>query len=185
MSSIGLPMLNGFVGEFLILVGVFLARPLVAVVATSGVVLAAVYMLWMYRRVMFGPVEHAENRSLIDLGLREKAVMLAMVIPIFWIGIYPAPFLSRIEPSVIELLRRVEGRSVEVAETAEEPGQEAAEEPGQETAGEPANEATHEPAIEAPHEPGGKTAETTAQPQEMEPAPAPGSGTAAEGEEKP
>jgi len=169
MSSIGLPMLNGFVGEFLILVGVFLSRPLVAVVATSGVVLAAVYMLWMYRRVMFGPVEHAENRSLIDLGLREKIVMLAMVIPIFWIGIYPAPFLSRIEPSVIELLRRVEGQSAEVAETA----------------GEPASEAAHEPAIEVPEEPAGKAAETTAHPQEMEPAQAPGPGTAAEGEEKP
>jgi NADH-quinone oxidoreductase subunit M len=150
-------------------VGVFLARPLVAVVATSGVVLAAVYMLWMYRRVMFGPVEHAENRSLIDLGLREKIVMLAMVIPIFWIGIYPAPFLSRIEPSVIELMRRVEGRSAEVAETAEEPGQETAE----------------QPASEAPQEPAGKTAETTAQPEEVEPAPAPGPAAVVEGEEKP
>jgi NADH-quinone oxidoreductase subunit M len=177
MSSIGLPMLNGFVGEFLILVGVFLDRPTVAVVATSGVVLAAVYMLWMYRRVMFGPVEHAENRSLIDLSLREKTVMLAMVIPIFWIGIYPAPFLSRIEPSVIELLRRVEERSGGVDATAAEPGQETAAEPGQETAGEPASEAAHEPA--------GTSAETTAQPREMEPAEAPGPATAGEGEGKP
>jgi len=72
MSSIGLPLLNGFVGEFLILLGAFLVNPLVAALATSGVVLAAVYMLWMYRRVMFGPVEVAENRSLIDLGLRAR-----------------------------------------------------------------------------------------------------------------
>jgi len=107
MSSIGLPMLNGFVGEFLILLGAFLATPLAAVVATSGVVLAAAYMLWMFRRVMFGPVENPENRGLIDLDLREKAVMLALVIPILWIGIYPNTFLRRIEPSVLELLRQV------------------------------------------------------------------------------
>ena len=72
MSSIGLPMLNGFVGEFLILLGAFLAHPWYAVVAASGVVLAAAYMLWMFRRVMFGPVDNPENRKLIDLDLREK-----------------------------------------------------------------------------------------------------------------
>jgi len=110
MSSIGLPLLNGFVGEFLILLGVFLVSPWVAALATSGVILAAVYMLWMYRRVMFGPVEVAENRSLIDLGLREKIVMVALIVPIIWIGVYPNTFLRRIEPSVIELLRVVDVR---------------------------------------------------------------------------
>jgi NADH-quinone oxidoreductase subunit M len=109
MSSIGLPMLNGFVGELLILVGVYLRNPLAAVIATSGVVLAAAYMLWMVRRVTMGSIVHAENRSLIDLSRRERFVMVAMVIPIFWIGIYPDPFLRRIEPSVIQLMRRVEG----------------------------------------------------------------------------
>ena len=108
MSSIGLPMLNGFVGEFLILVGTFLAYPAVAVVATSGVVLAAAYMLWMYRRVMFGPVDQEENRGLIDLDLREKLVMVAMILPIIWIGLYPEALLRRIEPSVIDLLEKVE-----------------------------------------------------------------------------
>jgi NADH-quinone oxidoreductase subunit M len=110
MSSIGLPLLNGFVGEFLILLGTFLVKPLVAVIATSGVVLAACYMLWMFRRVMFGPVETAENRSLIDLGLREKLVMVALIVPIVWIGVYPDTFLRRIEPSVVELLRVVDVR---------------------------------------------------------------------------
>jgi len=110
MSSIGLPALNGFVGEFLILLGAFLASPGMAVVATSGVVLGAAYMLWMYRRVMFGPLENPENRGLIDLDLREKVVMVAIVIPIVWIGIHPETFLRRIEPSVMELLRRVEER---------------------------------------------------------------------------
>jgi NADH-quinone oxidoreductase subunit M len=108
MSSIGLPMLNGFVGEFLILIGTFLAWPAVAVVATSGVVLAAAYMLWMYRRVMFGPVDNEENRGLIDLDLREKLVMVAMIVPIIWIGLYPEALLRRIEPSVIDLLEKVE-----------------------------------------------------------------------------
>jgi NADH-quinone oxidoreductase subunit M len=108
MSSIGLPMLNGFVGEFLILIGTYLAAPVFAIIATSGVVLAAAYMLWMFRRVMFGPVDNPENRGLIDLGLREKVVMLALLIPIIWIGVYPNPLLRRIEPSVIELIRQLE-----------------------------------------------------------------------------
>ena len=110
-ASIGLPMLNGFVGEILILVGAFLHSPKAAIVAATGVVLSAAYMLWMYRRVAFGPVDHPENRSLIDLSLREKLIMLVMVVPIFWIGIYPDPFLRRIEPSVIELLRQVDQRA--------------------------------------------------------------------------
>jgi NADH-quinone oxidoreductase subunit M len=116
MSSIGLPMLNGFVGEFLILLGTFLVNPWAAAIATSGVVLAAAYMLWMYRRVMFGPVENEENRGLIDLGVREKVVMVAMVLPIIWIGVYPNPLLRRIEPSVIELIRVVEARTGTAAE---------------------------------------------------------------------
>ena len=111
MSSVGLPGLNGFVGEFLILLGTYLTHPIAAVVGASGVVLAAAYMLWMYRRVMFGPIENAENRSLIDLGLREKLVLVLIVIPIVWIGVYPETFLRRIEPSVVELLGRMEERS--------------------------------------------------------------------------
>jgi NADH-quinone oxidoreductase subunit M len=89
------------------------------VVATSGVVLAAAYMLWMFRRVFFGPVDNEENRSLIDLDLREKLVMLAMVIPIFWVGLYPEALLRRIEPTVIELIERVEqgSRAARAAES--------------------------------------------------------------------
>jgi NADH-quinone oxidoreductase subunit M len=145
MSSIGLPALNGFVGEFLILLGTYLRSPAVAVVATSGVVLAAAYMLWMYRRVMFGPIEAAENRSLIDLSLREKFVMSALVVPIVWIGVYPETFLRRIEPSVVELLSRVEEKRalvlVEAPETAAPaavPEAPAAEEPEAPPVAEPA-----------------------------------------------
>jgi len=111
MSSIGLPMLNGFVGEFLILLGAFLSHPWYAVVAASGVVLAAAYMLWMFRRVMFGPVDNPENRKLIDLDLREKIVLVAMAIPIVWIGVNPDPLLRRIEPSVSALLQDVHARA--------------------------------------------------------------------------
>jgi NADH-quinone oxidoreductase subunit M len=119
MSSIGLPMLNGFVGEFLILLGAFARSALAGVLATSGVVLAAAYMLWMYRRVFFGPVENPENRGLIDLDLREKAVLLAMVIPIFWIGVYPNPLLRRLDGAVSEVLRRLPEAAVRAAPAAE------------------------------------------------------------------
>jgi NADH-quinone oxidoreductase subunit M len=111
MSSIGLPMLNGFVGEFLILLGAFLTHPWYAVVAASGVVLAAAYMLWMFRRVMFGPVDNPENRKLIDLDLREKIVLVAITIPIVWIGVNPDPLLRRVEPSVSALLQDVHARA--------------------------------------------------------------------------
>jgi len=103
--------LNGFVGEFLILVGTFLVHPWWAVLATSGVVLAAAYMLWMFRRVMFGPVDNEENRKLIDLNLRERFVLVSIVIPIIWIGVYPDPFLRRIEPSVSKLIQDVRARA--------------------------------------------------------------------------
>jgi NADH-quinone oxidoreductase subunit M len=115
MSSIGLPLLNGFVGEFLILMGTFLADPWVGAIAASGVVLAAAYMLWMYRRVFFGPVTHEENAKLVDLGLREKAIVVALVIPIVWIGVKPGTFLRRLDASVIELVRVMEARGADVA----------------------------------------------------------------------
>ena len=111
MASIGLPGLNGFVGEFLILLGTFSAAPRVAVLATFGVVLAAAYMLWMYRRVMFGPVDTPENRGLIDLGWRERSVMLALILPMLWIGLYPHPVLRRIEPAVVQVMRQMDART--------------------------------------------------------------------------
>ena len=121
MASIGLPALNGFVGEFLILLGAFGADPWVGVVATSGVVLAAVYMLWMYRRIFFGPLDKPENRGLIDLDLRERAALVLLVIPIVWIGVYPNPLLRRIEPSVSLLLQSMEHRRVQAEASATSP----------------------------------------------------------------
>jgi NADH-quinone oxidoreductase subunit M len=115
LSSIGLPMLNGFVGEFLILLGTFAVNPWVATLATSGVILSAVYMLWMVRRVFFGPVVHDANAKLLDLDLREKVVAVALTIPMFWIGIYPASFLRPMDRTVTELLTLMESRGADLA----------------------------------------------------------------------
>jgi len=108
LSSIGLPGLNGFVGEFLILVGAFYAHPVAAAFGTVGVVLGALYLLTMYQHVAFGPVTHEENRRLTDLNGREVLVGALLVAFIVWIGVYPRPFLTRIEPTVDVLLARLE-----------------------------------------------------------------------------
>ncbi len=93
-SSIGLPGLNGFVGEFLILLGAFGSHRVAAVCATGGLVLGAVYMLWMFQRVIFGPLRHPENAALHDLTRREIAVLVPIVAMIVVMGVYPRPFLS-------------------------------------------------------------------------------------------
>ncbi|MDI6807720.1 MAG: NADH-quinone oxidoreductase subunit M [Candidatus Eisenbacteria bacterium] len=118
LSSIGLPGLGGFVSEFLILVGVFKARVLFAVLSATGVVLAAVYMLWMFQRVMFGPITKDENRHVADLNLREKVILIATAVATLWVGIFPTTLLSRIEPSVRLLLERVQ--TVGYADSARE-----------------------------------------------------------------
>jgi NADH-quinone oxidoreductase subunit M len=104
LSSIGLPGLNGFVGEFLILVGAFLVNPWYAVLAATGVVLSAAYMLWMFQRVMFGPLDKEENQQLLDLNGREIAILVPIVALILLIGIYPQPFLGPMQVSVAHLL---------------------------------------------------------------------------------
>ena len=100
LSSIGLPGLNGFVGEFLILFGSFRVYPCLAAAAVSGVILSAVYMLGMYQRVVFGPVRHDENRHLPDLSAREWAYMLPLLALIIFIGVYPTPFLKKMDAAV-------------------------------------------------------------------------------------
>jgi NADH-quinone oxidoreductase subunit M len=107
LSSIGLPGLNGFVGEFLILIGTFRANPAYAVIAATGVILSAVYMLWMFQRVMFGKVERPENQKLKDLTWREKLVLIPIIIFIFWLGVYPKPFLKKTEASIKNLITQV------------------------------------------------------------------------------
>jgi NADH-quinone oxidoreductase subunit M len=118
LSSVGLPGLNGFVGEFLILLGAFGRWPWATVVATSGVVLGALYLLWMYERVIFGPLVHEENAKLADLTRRELAVLVPVVALCFVMGVYPAPFLARMQPSIDRILARVDKPVPRVASVA-------------------------------------------------------------------
>jgi len=107
LSSLALPGLNGFVGEFLILVGSFKYSIFNTVFAALGVILAAVYLLWMYQRVMFGKVTDEKNSVLSDLSLREKWVIVPLIALIIFIGVYPKPILERVEPSVTHLLNQI------------------------------------------------------------------------------
>jgi NADH-quinone oxidoreductase subunit M len=108
LSSIGLPGLNGFIGEILILQGVFVAHRLWAAAAASGVVLGAAYMLWLYQRTMFGRIEDPANAALSDLSGRELATLLPLVALAVWIGIHPAPVLARREPTMARVITRLE-----------------------------------------------------------------------------
>ncbi|MBI1988060.1 MAG: NADH-quinone oxidoreductase subunit M [Nitrospinae bacterium] len=106
-SSIGLPGLNGFVGEFLILIGAFQASWLYALFAVSGIVLGAAYMLWLFQRMMFGQITNPANRNLADCNLREVVYMVPILIFMFWIGLYPKPYLDMMGPTVEKLVERV------------------------------------------------------------------------------
>ena len=113
LSSVGLPGLNGFVGEFMILVGAFQHHPFLAAIATSGVIFGAVYMLWMFQRVMFGPLANPANEKLVDLSGLERAVLVPLLVMIVVMGVYPKPFLSRMEPAVTAYLARIETKIAE------------------------------------------------------------------------
>ncbi|MCF6178297.1 MAG: NADH-quinone oxidoreductase subunit M [Geopsychrobacter sp.] len=117
LSSIGVPGTNGFVGEFLSLVGAFESDlRWYAVVATTGVIFAAVYMLWMYQRVMFGKITNPKNENLKDLSAREIILMVPLLVFIFWIGVYPNTFLRKMNPAIELLLHQVKSKQVAVVE---------------------------------------------------------------------
>jgi NADH-quinone oxidoreductase subunit M len=112
LSSIGLPGLNGFIGEFLILIGAFKSSVLnswtYTIFAATGVIFAAVYLLWMYQRVVFGEVKNEKLKlELTDMNLRELIVLIPIFIFIIWIGIYPGTFLKLTEASTQSILQQV------------------------------------------------------------------------------
>jgi NADH-quinone oxidoreductase subunit M len=107
LSSIGLPATNGFVGEFLVLLGTFRTYPLPAIIATAGVIVAAMYLLPALQRVIFNPLDKTVNAKLADLSLREIAVLVPLLACILWIGVYPKPILQRMEPSARQLIQSV------------------------------------------------------------------------------
>jgi NADH-quinone oxidoreductase subunit M len=108
LSSIGLPGTNGFVGEFLVLLGAFRTHPVFAVFATTGVIFAAAYLLWAIQRILFNKLDKPENEKMPDLNWRELGLLLPLVICIIWLGVYPAPVLRRMEASAEQLVRTVQ-----------------------------------------------------------------------------
>jgi NADH-quinone oxidoreductase subunit M len=114
-SSVGLPGLNGFVGEYMILLGSFQASPWIAAVSVTGVIFGAVYLLMATRKLLFGPLTHAENKGLNDINWREAGLMLPIVVLCFWIGVAPNVFLSRTDASVDQLLSRIDAQRAKVA----------------------------------------------------------------------
>jgi NADH-quinone oxidoreductase subunit M len=107
LASVGLPGTSGFVGEFLSLVGTFQVNMAVTFFATTGLILGAAYMLYLYRRVIFGTITREDVRAMLDLDWREVAVFAPMIAIVLWMGVYPTSFLRPIQPSVANLVERV------------------------------------------------------------------------------
>jgi NADH-quinone oxidoreductase subunit M len=148
MASVGLPGTSGFIGEFLVMVGVFKASTWVAFLITTGIILGAAYMLWLYRRVVFGKLEKDDVKAMLDLSPREIAIFVPLILIVLWMGIYPASFTSITGPAIDQLIS-----NYEVAVGPSQPGGIIA----------PAEAA---PVESAPAEP------TTTEPATTEPAPA-------------
>ena len=108
MANVGLPGTSGFVGEFLTLVGAFKSNTWVALFATTGVILSAAYALWLYRRVVFGALEKESLKSILDLSVREKVILLPLIILTIFFGVYPAPVFDVTAASVDNLLQGYE-----------------------------------------------------------------------------
>ena len=104
LSSVGLPGLNGFIGEFLILSGTYQSNPRAAVLAATGVILAAIYLLWLIQKVFYGPITNEENKHVREIAWNEVAALVPLVVLMVWIGVHPSTFLDKMSPSVKELI---------------------------------------------------------------------------------
>lgn len=118
-SSIGLPGLNGFVGEFLILVGMFKTSVTYTTFAVIGIILGAAYMLWLYQRIMFGTPDTPESQHMRDMTYREIGYVLPLVILMFWIGLYPKPYLNLMQPTVHHYVSKMQERQIAAQQEAE------------------------------------------------------------------
>jgi NADH-quinone oxidoreductase subunit M len=110
LASVGLPGMNGFVGEFLIMLGAFKWDPRYVVVAGLGVILSAVYMLWMFQRVYYGEITNEHNREMPDLSFREWAIVGPLAAAAIFMGVFPNVFLKPMEPAVTRIVQRMEQR---------------------------------------------------------------------------
>lgn len=118
IAAVAVPGTSGFTGEFLTLLGGFLADPWVAAFAATGMVLGVAYMLWLYRRVVFGKLEREELKKILDLNPREIGIFAPLIALVFWIGIYPTPFLDAIHASVATLLQHYETANAAIGAAA-------------------------------------------------------------------
>jgi NADH-quinone oxidoreductase subunit M len=118
LSSIGVPGTNGFVGEFLVLIGSYRTYPILSVIATTSVIIAAAYLLWAVQRILFNPLDKPENEHVPDLNRRELLLLAPLIIGIFVLGAYPAPVLRRMQPAAENFVRMVEARSAQASASA-------------------------------------------------------------------
>jgi NADH-quinone oxidoreductase subunit M len=114
LSSIGVPGTNGFIGEFLVLVGSFRTQPIFALIASTAVIFAAAYLLWALQRIIYNPLTKPENKALPDLNWREIGLLLPLIFAIIWLGVYPAPVLDRTRDAAARLVHRVEASSLDL-----------------------------------------------------------------------
>jgi NADH-quinone oxidoreductase subunit M len=110
-SSIGVPGTNGFVGEFLVLLGSFRTFPVLALIASTSVIIAAAYLLWAIQRILFNSLDKSENEQVSDLNRRELLLLAPLLAGIIWLGVYPAPVLRRMEPAAEQFVRIVQTRA--------------------------------------------------------------------------
>jgi NADH-quinone oxidoreductase subunit M len=111
LSSIAVPGTNGFIGEFLVLIGAFRTFPILSVIAATSVIIAAAYLLWAIQRILFNPLDNPVNEHVPDLNRRELVLMVPLLASIVWLGVYPAPVLRRMQPAAEQFVRTVETRA--------------------------------------------------------------------------